>query len=301
MSYPYLTDILNAILGTDWALPVPTFGVMVALAIAASTSVVRADVKRLEASRRMPPSSHVMVGNLVFASALAGIVGARVFHILDNTEQFMANPVAMIFSRGGFSIYGGLIIGIATGVLLLRRHGLPVVPMLDAIAPALMLGYAIGRLGCQLSGDGDWGIASDMSLKPSWLPVWLWAQTYDGNILGIAIPEPGVYPAPLYESAAAFLLFGVLCVIRSTAARSGCLFSVYLLLAGFERLLVEKIRINQRHDWLGISVTQAEAISVILVLGGLLGLVIALKGRQLWPRVLLVAGGLGALSACVPL
>jgi phosphatidylglycerol:prolipoprotein diacylglycerol transferase len=132
--------------------------------------------------------------------------------------------------------------------------------MLDAAAPSLMLGYGIGRLGCQLAGDGDWGIASDMTLKPGWLPDWLWAQTYDGNIVGVAIPAPGVYPTPIYEAAAAFALFGVLWALRSTAQRPGHLFAVYLVLAGFERLLVEKIRINPQHDWLGVVVTQAESI-----------------------------------------
>ena len=77
--------------------------------------------------------------------------------------------------------------------------------------PTLMLGYAIGRIGCQIAGDGDWGIAADLEAKPFWLPTWLWAQTYDGNILGVVIPEPGVYPTPIYEvvmaSAACALLW----------------------------------------------------------------------------------------------
>ena len=207
----------------------------------------------------------------------------------------------MIFSRAGFSIYGGLLFGIAAGVLFLKRRAVPIAPMLDATAPSLMLGYAVGRLGCQLAGDGDWGIASDMTLKPHWLPDWLWAQTYDGNIVGVVIPDPGVYPTPIYESAAAFVLFGVLWALRSDAQRPAYLFSVYLLLAGFERLLVEKIRINPQHDWLVVGVTQAEAISVLFVVAGLLGVLLTLTGRKRWPRILLAVGVVTALSACVPL
>jgi phosphatidylglycerol:prolipoprotein diacylglycerol transferase len=172
--------------------------------------------------------------------------------------------------------------------------------MLDAVAPALMLGYAIGRLGCQLAGDGDWGIAANMALKPDWLPGWLWAQTYQGNILGESIAVPGVYPTPLYEAAAALALFGVLRWLRGPGQRPGYLFSVYLLLAGFERLLIEKIRVNPRHDWLGIGATQAEIISMALIVGGLLGMIVAMRGRGLWPRVVLVAGVGAALSACAP-
>lgn len=301
MAFPYITDILNALLGTHWALPIPTFGAVVAAAILIATSVTGMEVRRAERAGRLPLSTHSMVGDLALVSALAGLVGARVFHVVDHSAQFLADPAAMIFSRTGFSIYGGLLFGIAAGVLFLKRRGVPIAPMLDATAPSMMLGYAVGRLGCQLSGDGDWGIASDLTLKPNWLPSWLWAQTYDGNILGAVIPEPGVYPTPIYESAAALVLFAVLWALRSEAQRPAYLFSVYLLLAGFERLLIEKIRINPQHDWLGIAVTQAEAISIVLVVAGLLGLLVTLKWTRLWPRVLLAFGVVTALSACVPL
>jgi phosphatidylglycerol:prolipoprotein diacylglycerol transferase len=301
MSFPYLTDILNAALGTSWALPIPTFGVVVAAALVIATVVARAEVERAELSRKLPPSTHAMVGDLAVTSALAGLVGARLFHIVDHPAAFLADPAAMIFSRSGFSIYGGLFFGIAAAVLFLRRRGVPLLPMLDAAAPSMMLGYGIGRLGCQLAGDGDWGIASDMALKPTWLPDGFWAQTYDGNIVGVAIPEPGVYPTPIYEALAAFALFGVLWVLRSRAQRPGHLFAVYLVLAGFERLLVEKIRINPQHDWLGVVVTQAEAISVLLVLAGLGGVLATLTAKALWPRIVLAVGVVTALSACVPL
>jgi len=301
MSFPYITDILNAALGTHWMLPIPTFGVVVAAAIVIATSLARMEARRLEATGRLPPSTHGVVGDLALVSAMAGLVGARVFHIIDHPAAFLADPTAMIFSRAGFSIYGGLCFGVAAGVLFLRRRAIPVAPMLDATAPSMMLGYAVGRLGCQLAGDGDWGVASDMTLKPTWLPDWLWAQTYDGNIVGVVIPDPGVYPTPIYESAAALLLFGVLWALRSETQRPAFLFSVYLLLAGFERLLIEKIRVNPQHDWLGVHLTQAEIISVVLVVAGLLGVLITLTERRLWPRIVLALGVVTALSACIPL
>ncbi|MFM9916883.1 MAG: prolipoprotein diacylglyceryl transferase family protein, partial [Rhizobacter sp.] len=79
----------------------------------------------------------------------------------------------MLLTRSGFSILGGLMFGIIAGVIYTVRAGLPPRTMSDAVAPAMMLGYAIGRLGCQISGDGDWGIAADPALKPAWLPTWL--------------------------------------------------------------------------------------------------------------------------------
>jgi phosphatidylglycerol---prolipoprotein diacylglyceryl transferase len=301
MSFPYITDILNAILGTHWALPIPTFGVVVVTAIVIATGVARKEAQRLEALGRLPGSTHLMIGDLAVVSAVAGIIGARIFHVVDHWSAFAADPATMVFSRAGFSIYGGLVFGVAAGVLFLKRRAIPIAPMLDATAPSMMLGYAIGRLGCQLAGDGDWGIAADMALKPAWLPNWLWAETYAGNILGIVIPAPGVYPTPIYESVAALALFSALWALRSDKQRAGYLFCMYLMLAGFERMLIEKLRINPQHDWLGLQLTQAEAISILVILAGLVGVQLTLAGRRPWPRILFAVGIVSALSACVPL
>src|SRR6202046_5341720 len=121
------------------------------------------------------------------------------FVIAGPKNDKIARGSSMILTRTGFSIYGGLCFGIIAGVIYIKRRSIPVIPMLDATSPPIMLGYGIGRLGCQISGDGDWGIAANMALKPNWLPEWLWAQTYDGNIAGIIITPPGVYPTPIYE------------------------------------------------------------------------------------------------------
>ena len=300
MSFPYVTDIVNAIFGTRWQLPVPTFGIIVAIAVVLASGVATRLVRRYEALGRLPPRSHTLVTDMVLVSVLAGIVGARVFDIFDNLDHFLADPLSLLFTRAGFSIYGGLCFGIVAGVIFVRRRSLPVIPMLDATAPAMMLGYGIGRLGCQIAGDGDWGIAANMLLKPNWLPDWLWAQTYDGNIAGVVIPPPGVYPTPIYEIAMALAIFWVLWRLRLHDNRAGYLFSVYLLLAGFERLMIEKIRINSRYDLFGAHVTQAEAISFALVLAGLVGVLVTLRKQRFWTSVIVSAGVLGALSACAP-
>jgi phosphatidylglycerol:prolipoprotein diacylglycerol transferase len=300
MSYPYVSDIVNVLLGTRWRLPLPTFGIVVAIAVVVATCVATRLIRTYETLGRLPPRTHALVTDMVLVSVLAGIAGARVFDIFDNLDRFAANPMAMIFTRAGFSIYGGLCFGITAGVIFVKRHSIPVIPMLDATAPAMMLGYGIGRIGCQMAGDGDWGTAADILLKPGWLPAWSWAQTYTGNIAGVIISPPGVYPTPIYETTMALAIFWVLWRLRLHDNRAGYLFSTYLLLAGFERLLIEKIRVNPRYEVFGTQVTQAEAISCLLIIAGLVGVLTTLRNRRFWPRVMISAGVLAALSACAP-
>lgn len=301
MSFPYLSDLVRADLGVSVPLPIPTFGLCVAVAVAIAAYVFSANVRRAEALDQLPAGSHQVVGDLVAITLLAGILGARCFDILDHLREFAADPAALIFSRRGFSIYGGLIFGVAAGVWFLRRRSIPIKPMLDGVAPTLLLGYAIGRIGCQISGDGDWGIAANLALKPDWLPTWFWAQTYQGNIVGITIPPPGVYPTPIYESLAALLMFSMLQRWSKYAPPLGSVFALYLLGAGFERLLIEKIRINPRLDFVGVAFTQAELISVCLILGGMGVLVAALPRRRRWLRLFVPLGLAALLSACVAL
>jgi phosphatidylglycerol:prolipoprotein diacylglycerol transferase len=300
MSYPYVTDALNAVFGTDWHLPIPTFGIMVALAVAAATYVATRVVRSYEEIGRLPSQSHGTVWDMAIISTLAGIAGARVFDILDNVDRFVADPLSMILTRTGFSIYGGLCFGIIAGVIFVKRRSIPVIPMLDATAPSIMLGYGIGRLGCQLSGDGDWGIAANMALKPGWLPDWLWSQTYDGNIAGVIMTPPGVYPTPIYEIGMAIAIALGLWLLRFHKHRPGYLFSLFLLFAGFERIVIEKIRVNVRYDILGTYVTQAEAISFLLIIAGLGGILVTLRTKRFWTKVVVSAGVLSALAACAP-
>jgi len=184
MSYPYFTDVLHA-LGVDLKLPIPMFGLLVGIAFFTGKWLASLEGKRL-----MPAVDPEFMSNVCIFGFLAGLLGARIFHILEYPREFLADPAGMIFTRGGFTIFGGLIVGTLTAAWYTRRKKVSIPLLLDAAAPGLMLAYAIGRIGCQISGDGDWGIAVT-SPAPAWLPDWLWAQTYDGNIAGAEIPPPG--------------------------------------------------------------------------------------------------------------
>jgi phosphatidylglycerol---prolipoprotein diacylglyceryl transferase len=204
--------------------------------------------------------------DLAFVSVLSGMVGAKLFDAIEQPQNLLRDPVGVIFSTGGFSIYGGLIIGCIAGIIFIKRKQIAILPMLDAVAPALAIGYGIGRLGCQFSGDGDWGKPAAMNVKPEWLPDWLWAQTYSNNVLGIEIPAPGVYPTPLYEAVIATLIFIVLWQLRKKLTISGHLFCCYLILSSIARWLIEYIRINPHYDLFGVLLSQAQIISLALIL-----------------------------------
>ncbi len=306
MAYPYLSDIFNAWFGTEWHIPIAMFGTFVALAIVVASYILRLEFSRFEKIGLLPRSicapdgskaPHELVSDLVVTCAIWGLIGARLFHILDYPSEFLSDPLGMILMRSGFSIYGGLILGVFAGISFLKKRSVPITTSLDAAAPAMILGYGIGRLGCQISGDGDWGIASNMSLKPTWLPDWLWAQTYQNNILGVSIPEPGVYPTPIYEFGVALLIFLVLWSVRVRIRNPGALFSLYLILSGFERLLIEKIRINKELIVFEFSFTQAEIISILLIIAGLAG-VLTTSSSKLIAKLGLSFVVVGALTAC---
>ena len=152
--------------------------------------------------------------------------------------------------------------------------------MLDAFAPTMMFAYAFGRIGCQISGDGDWGIANPTPNPYSWLPDFMWSYTYPHNVLGEGSPIPGcvgpycnqlaipVYPTPLYELLICFALFGLLWFLRNKIKVPGQLFSIYLIMNGLERFFIEKIRVNTEYNIL-FNPTQAELISTGLIIMGI--------------------------------
>ena len=272
MAFPYLSDLVRTLTGLDLPLPVPMFGLTVAAVFLVSLRVAAQEIQRLHQVGRIGASPGGIAGELAVSVALAGFIGARVFHILEHPQEFMAEPWGMIFSRSGFSMLGGVMFGAIAGALHVRRRGLPVRAVCDAVAPAAMLGYALGRIGCQISGDGDWGVAADLSLKPDWLPAWLWAQTYDNNIVGVAIPPPGVYPTPIYETLLGLAAFGLLWMARKHPYRTGWLFALYLVLSGTERFFIEFIRVNPQLQVFGLPASQAQIVSLLLIALGLLGL-----------------------------
>jgi len=230
----------------------PTFGLMVALAMVAGYFVLARDLER----RGLASRDSGLAETLVALPALAGIAGAKVYHVLETPRELWADPRGQIFSPFGFAWFGGLIAGLAAFLLLARRRKIPALAMLDAGAAAAALAYGIGRIGCLLSGDGDYGVATSLP----------WGMSFPNGLVPTAAR---VHPTPIYELIAACVIARVLW--RMGARRRdaeteprppGEVFAMYLVLTGAARFAVEFIRINPR-SFFGL--TNAQAASVVSV------------------------------------
>jgi len=221
----------------------------------------------------------IIIIGLVFA-----MLGSKLFDIIDNFSSFLKNPVHILFSFSGLTFYGGFIVTVIALLLYMKVIKLDWKHVIDSTAPAIMIGYAIGRLGCHFSGDGCWGIVNTLAQPQwlAWLPDWLWASYYPHNVINHGVPISGcggahcmildkpVFPTSLYESFISFISFGILWLSRKRIKAPVVLFGLFMVLNGVERFFIEKIRINNKYDILGIHFSQAELISSILILIGIL-------------------------------
>lgn len=290
------------------------WGIIVAAAVTGWR--YRADLKQRlpeprETVAQMPADWHM--GNITTIALVSGFIGAKLFHILEDPAGLSLARIAdEFFSTGGWTFYGGLICGAGGVLVYCYRKGLSLARMLDSGGPAMMLAYGIGRFGCHFSGDGDWGIANTAP-RPAglgWLPDWAWSYTYPHNVLGgqgvgapsgmvpiegctgdycyeLAVP---VYPTPLYEALMGIALFMILWkVLRHRPQSPGKMFAWYMVFAGVERFLIETIREHgsSLYKMGGMTFSQAQLISVLLMVGGALWL---LAGHRILPSAAAKSG-----------
>jgi prolipoprotein diacylglyceryltransferase len=214
---------------------------------------------------------------------------------MEHWNEFVSDPVGALLSFSGLTFYGGLIFGAIAVLYYANKLGVRYYHMIDAAAPGLILAYAVGRGGCQLSGDGDWGIVNT-SPKPGWLsflPDWMWSFKYPHNVINEGIPIPGcegrfcmelpeaVFPTPFYEIIMASIIFIILWNIRKRITVPGMLFSIYLVLNGLERFLIEEIRVNRHYNVLRLSLSQAQIIALLLMICGIAGIWFFNRYKQL--------------------
>jgi phosphatidylglycerol---prolipoprotein diacylglyceryl transferase len=268
---------------------VPTFGLMIALAMVVAYYVLRADFAR----RGLAATDSTTAEMFVAVPALCGIVGAKLYHVLETPRELLADPLGQLFSRYGLAWFGGLIAGFGAFVWLARRFRYSLPEVFDAGSAAAAIGYGVGRIGCLLSGDGDYGV-------PTSLP---WGMSFPN---GLVPTTERVHPTPIYElivaCAIAWILWklGSLQILsgwigktttaskevrlqvpvagRAFAAlqmpskhwnallawlRPGSVFAAYLILTGVARFLVEFVRINPR-SFFGLTNAQAASLASIV-------------------------------------
>ena len=228
-----------------------TFGLMFGLGFVAAGLVI---ARRFGELGKPPDWAYEMA----FVALLGGLIGSRAYFLIENWSDISGDILGNLFSGAGLVWYGGAIGGAAAVLLWARYRGILGLALLDLAAVPLALGYAIGRVGCQLSGDGDYGESWDGP----------WAMAYPDGTVPIDTP---VHPTPIYETLAMGLVAIVLWRLRDRF-RPGILFALYLIAAGLERFLVEFVR---RNDEVALALTQAQLWSLAMMAAGGVWLVLA--------------------------
>ena len=236
-----------------------SYGMLVATGLICAFFIIRAELRRRGYAAEAE--------NIIGTTGLAGLVGARLYHLLESPSEFFAHPFALLFSTMGFAWFGAVIGGFIALVFLARHYRMRVLLMLDIASPAAAIGYGVGRIGCLISGDGDYGI-------PTSLP---WGMSFPN---GLVPTTERVHPTPTYEFLAAMVIGYILWRIGARSVGqlrpAGEVFAFYLILTGVARFLVEFIRINPR-SFFGL--TNAQAASLASIVAG------ALLLLSLWKRI----------------
>jgi phosphatidylglycerol:prolipoprotein diacylglycerol transferase len=246
-----------------------SYGLMLGLAFIISSYILTKEFER----RKYNPN---LATEITLLAIIFGIIGSKLFHLIESWDNFVNDPVGMIFNPGGLTYYGGFILATIVIGIYLKKKKVSFFSVADAMAPSLALAYGIGRIGCHLAGDGDYGI-------PTSLP---WGTNYENGTVApsiqfrgseIAKQFPGgvvpdntpLHPTPVYEFLIMLVIFFVLWKLRKKDWSDGRLFMLYLILAGAERLSIEFIRLNPR---LLFGLSEAQLISIVMIVAGSIGL-----------------------------
>jgi phosphatidylglycerol:prolipoprotein diacylglycerol transferase len=261
-TYHHLTAAMYPIIFELGPVTIYSFGVFMALAALVAAWVVHAELKR-------DGYDPELASTLVFAAAIGGLIGARLLFIVEHWNDFLAAPLDYVFTGSGFTWYGGFFGGVIGVSWVVKKNNIPWLASADIAAPALVLAYGVGRLGCHFAGDGDWGTITDVP----------WGVAYTSAIIGWVDPTTGipysagtrVHPTPIYEFIGSIIVFGILWSLRDRNYAPGTIAWLYLILSGCARFLVEFWRINPPLAW-GLS--EAQWFSLALMSLGVFLLII---------------------------
>lgn len=224
-----------------------SFGLMAMLGFMIPTLLLRREF----VENKIDPE---LANNIGVGAIVGGFLGARIYFIFEHWSDFLNQPWEMIFSGAGFVWYGGLLGGFLGVYIVIYNAQMSGVRAADFVLPLILLGYAFGRLGCHLAGDGDYGPPSDLP----------WAMAYTNGVIPTNVP---VHPTPLYDLILSLLFFGLIWLNRKKVDRVGMNMSYALIGLGVERFITEFFRTTPKvaFGWL----TFAQIISICLITGGL--------------------------------
>jgi phosphatidylglycerol---prolipoprotein diacylglyceryl transferase len=247
-----------------------SLGVFWALGGVAAVWILRQELRRCGYDAEL-------ASTIVTSAAIGGLIGARLLFILEEWNHFTHDPLSFLLSGSGFSWFGGLLGGGLTTAWSFTKNRLRFWEAADMSAPALALAYGIGRIGCFLAGDATWGKISDVP----------WAMAFPSAVAGWVDPLTGepyppgarVHPTQLYELVQSLIVFAILWMVRKRPHPPGAIFSLYLILAGSMRFIVEFLRVN---PIVGAGLTEYQWMSVALIIvgAGLLQYQTQLRSKQ---------------------
>lgn len=265
-----------------------SYGLMLGIAFIIASFILTKEFER----RKLNPN---IATEITLIAIIFGIAGSKILDLIENWKDFIANPL-IAFSPGGLTFYGGLILASLAIWIYIRKKKIPFLVVADAIAPSLILAYGIGRIGCQLAGDGDYGIPTTLpwgtnfangTVKPHYALIQYYldhpaaaihdkyyqlsAEVVKTDAFGTITKFDEtirLHPAPIYEFFACLGIFFFLRYLQKKDWIDGKLFMLYLLFAGIERILIEFIRLNP-HLLIGLS--EAQLISIPLIIIGAIG------------------------------
>ena len=262
--YPIIFDFgVISIFGFEFHPVINSYGFMLMMAFYSCYYFLNKDLNRLGYDAKL-------ASDIVFAAAVGGILGSKIYYLIENFERVKADPTGMIFSGAGLVFLGGLMGGTLGVTYVIKKNKLSWIKFADIVAPLLILGYAVGRVGCLLVGDDyglptnmPWGIAFPNGLPPSTYSVF---QSYYPwvNLEGFSPGVLKVHPTQIYESVIGFGIFYYLYQKRSKVVIVGSLFFTYLIFAGAERFFIEFLRVNSKYLF-GLSGSQLISLIMILI------------------------------------
>jgi len=253
-------------------LPIYSYGLMLGLAFLTGSYVLARELRR----KKMDAN---IASTITLLAVVFGIAGAKLLFLLEHWNSFISDPIGMAFSPGGLTWYGGFVLGIGAIILYIRSKKNPILKFLDALGIALILAYGIGRIGCHLAGDGDYGFPTDLPWGTNYEH-----GTYPPSRAFAVLPEvsseyPGgvvpdntpCHPTPVYEFILGVIGFVVLRSLWGKKYADGKLFMIYLILSNAFRFSIEFLRLNPR---LAFGLSEAQLIAAVIFFIGIVGMLL---------------------------